>query len=159
MTKRLDSSLKPVGKGRPRFTRNGHPFTPEKTREFEAQLRTEWIMAGNTKPEEGPVNLYCVFRFSCPTSWSMRRQRAAIAGMDHPGKPDIDNLVKAVMDALTGYAWGDDKQVVLISAYKCYDVADGMTIRVERHQPDEQRQGDGDSTSFPSRRPAPATGS
>lgn len=29
----------PIGKGRPRFTRSGHTYTPEKTREYERRIR------------------------------------------------------------------------------------------------------------------------
>jgi Holliday junction resolvase RusA-like endonuclease len=36
-------------------------------------------------------------------------------------KPDLDNIVKAIMDALNGYAFEDDKQVVSITARKFKD--------------------------------------
>ena len=32
----------PVGKGRPRFTRGGHAYTPEKTAAFEEKVRLCW---------------------------------------------------------------------------------------------------------------------
>ena len=35
-------------------------------------------------------------------------------------KVDVDNLAKAVMDALNGVAWGDDSQVVKITIFKEY---------------------------------------
>ena len=36
-------------------------------------------------------------------------------------KPDTDNCIKFVLDALNGVAWHDDYQVVQINATKCYD--------------------------------------
>jgi Holliday junction resolvase RusA-like endonuclease len=36
------------------------------------------------------------------------------------GRPDLDNLVKAVLDALRGIAWGDDTQVVSLRARKTW---------------------------------------
>lgn len=132
----LKSDLRPVGKGRPRFA-GGHAFTPQRTRDFEKELRAEWTAAGNTETMTGTVALQCEFRFACPVSWSMRRTRAALQGKEFPGKPDIDNLVKAVMDALNGLAWVDDKQVAYISAVKMYAQEDGLTVRVDGIQLDE----------------------
>lgn len=34
------------------------------------------------------------------------------------GKPDIDNIVKAVFDGLNGIAWDDDSQVTVVRAEK-----------------------------------------
>ena len=36
------------------------------------------------------------------------------------GKPDIDKLARAVLDALTGYAYDDDSQVVQLTLQKVY---------------------------------------
>ena len=38
----------------------------------------------------------------------------------HTVKPDIDNLTKAVLDALNGLAWYDDAQIVELNASKTY---------------------------------------
>lgn len=38
----------------------------------------------------------------------------------HTKKPDLDKLVRAVKDALTGVMWTDDSQVMEISARKVY---------------------------------------
>ena len=35
-------------------------------------------------------------------------------------RPDLDKLVRAVLDALTGICYGDDGQVVHLTARKCY---------------------------------------
>lgn len=42
------------------------------------------------------------------------------APADHTTKPDLDNLVKAVMDALTGICWEDDKQIASQIVIKSY---------------------------------------
>lgn len=45
--------------------------------------------------------------------------------------PDIDKLTRAALDALTGVAWADDAQVVLVNAYKLYSsVASRLTVSV-----------------------------
>ena len=46
-------------------------------------------------------------------------------------KPDIDSLVKFVLDALKGIGWSNDHQVAVITAYKCIDLHplfEGQTI-------------------------------
>ena len=49
----------------------------------------------------------------------------------HPaGKPDLDKLTRAVLDALTGIVWRDDSQVVHIEAWKHYDGRPGADITV-----------------------------
>ena len=49
-------------------------------------------------------------------------------------KPDLDNMAKAVMDALTAMGmWGDDKQVVVVNMLKRYVVDDeraGVEVNV-----------------------------
>lgn len=39
----------------------------------------------------------------------------------HESKPDFDNVLKAVADALNGVAWGDDSQIAVgtIRKYVC----------------------------------------
>lgn len=50
----------------------------------------------------------------------MPRPKGRKVGLYHTGKPDSDNLVKAVKDALTGIAWADDSQVAHDDIYKIY---------------------------------------
>lgn len=47
-------------------------------------------------------------------------------------KPDIDKLVRAVLDGLTGVAYEDDCQVVTLSASKHYGENEGVWIGVAR---------------------------
>lgn len=69
----------------------------------------------------GPVALEVSFSYLPP--------KGGAAGW-HPGRPDLDNLVKLVLDALTGVCWADDAQVVRIMAFKVYDEVAGTTITV-----------------------------
>lgn len=49
----------------------------------------------------------------------------------HPaGKPDLDKLIRAVLDALTGLVWRDDSQVVHVEAWKLYHPHEGADITV-----------------------------
>src|SRR5262245_36927558 len=56
-------------------------------------------------------------------------------GVAHLTAPDIDKLVRAILDALTQVAWGDDSQVVELLTTKAYADVDSpphADIRVER---------------------------
>ncbi|MCC7463627.1 MAG: RusA family crossover junction endodeoxyribonuclease [Gammaproteobacteria bacterium] len=59
------------------------------------------IGAGRLTFEDLTGHLGLVFRFPVPPSWSLKQQVAAVQfGEYHQQKPDIDNLVKAFLDAL-----------------------------------------------------------
>lgn len=47
-------------------------------------------------------------------------------------RPDLDKLIRAVLDALTGIAYVDDGQVVAITASKIYSNYVGVKIGIEK---------------------------
>jgi Holliday junction resolvase RusA-like endonuclease len=128
---------KPVGKGRPRAGRSfaGHVrlYTPEKTVSYESTVRLfgAQAMAGRS-PIEGPVSLEMLIEYDVPASWSKKKRDAALAGDIRPtAKPDCDNVVKAIGDALNGVVWKDDVQVVELRAEKRYAAAPGVYVCVK----------------------------
>ena len=80
-----------------------------------------WTFAGT---EGIGVNIYAYMYI--PQSKSKKFHAAAMAGDERPTKkPDVDNIFKAVSDALNGVLYGDDKQII--------------HARVEKHYSDEPR--------------------
>jgi crossover junction endodeoxyribonuclease RusA len=63
----------------------------------------------------GPVALS--INFALPRPKSLPRRVT-----DHCKKPDLDKLVRAIKDALTGLVWTDDAQVVILACRKRYCV-------------------------------------
>ena len=112
--------IPPVSKGRPVFA-NGHAYTPSKTREYE-QIVQLYARRQIKRPLTGAVKLSIQFYLPIPKSWSEPKKRAAMEGKIVPMvKPDIDNLTKAIMDALNGgIGYNDDKQVVELTTAKWY---------------------------------------
>ena len=112
------------GKGRPRFgTAGGQPraFTDARTRSAEAWVRARAADAWTGAPLGGPVSLRMEIGVPVPASWSKRRRADALAGAIWPtGKPDLDNVLKLVGDALNGIVWQDDKQVVRAEVVRRY---------------------------------------
>lgn len=90
----------PVAKGRPRVYQ-GHAITPRRTVNAENRLYMEFRRKyPDATPLEGPVRVEAEF-------WMARR-----------GKPDLDNLLKLVLDGLNGVAYRDDQQIVETHAIK-----------------------------------------
>ena len=89
------------------------------------------------EPWRGAVGVMLLFNFKRPKSHYRTGKRAGELREDvpdwHTKKPDGDNLVKAVLDAMTllGF-WVDDSQVCSLEVDKVYmDVAGpGVSVRV-----------------------------
>lgn len=126
----------PCAKGRPRISTRGgfaRAYTPAKTVAYEGlvALAGETAMAG-ASPYAGAVVMEVTARFAIPVSWSKRKRAEAAAGVVRPtGKPDCDNLLKAIGDGLNGIAYRDDAQVVRASIVKLYAETPGVDIIVE----------------------------
>jgi len=107
----------PVAKGRPRFARVGQnvrTFTPQKSARFEDRVRLCAINAG-VEAIEGPVSLAVIAR------WPSRKpdlKKGTRPGEWKSTRPDLDNVLKAVLDALNGVAYLDDGQVVTVLVQK-----------------------------------------
>lgn len=117
-----------VGKGRPRYSRRGeyvHTYTPQKTKNFEDALRFEF-MASNCEAmpvydREVALKAKVLVGVQIPKSYSKKKQALCRDRFISPSKkPDIDNILKAVFDALNGYAFADDVQIVQVYAEKVY---------------------------------------
>lgn len=123
----------PVGKGRPRFTKGGTPYTPEKTRAYETKAAIIYKLAarGYKFLRHVPVSVMIRAFYSVPVSDSMRQRERKLTGAVLPcKKPDIDNVTKIILDALNGLAYEDDAQVVSIRADKRYSDRPQVEITV-----------------------------
>lgn len=114
----------PVGKARPRFTRTGHTYTPAKSKNYEKKIAQEaWVAMANKKlnPTECSVHLEMDAYLPVPVSWSKKKQNQARMGALRPSKPDIDNIIKAILDGCNKVIYNDDAQVHSIRARKLYE--------------------------------------
>lgn len=120
------------GKQRPRFSRrSGRTYTPDQTVNLEAHVKQCAIQAVGHPCLSGPLYMSIDVGVTIPKSWSKRKQTEAANGTLRPtGKPDLDNIIKLVADALNGIVWGDDAQIVAQVATKHYAVFPETVIRV-----------------------------
>lgn len=82
-------------------------YLDDATRSLYDGLRAEWTRVYDRRPESAPMTLRVELHLAAKPS-----SRKYPAGAMCTRKPDCDNVLKAVGDALTGYAWVDDAQIV-----------------------------------------------
>lgn len=130
---------KPQGKARPRFSQKSHTaYTPKNTADYEKRIRQSFRECQG-EFQKLPSDCYaCVkiqAQYSIPKSWSKRKKKEAIAGLIVPTtKPDGDNILKVVLDALNGLAYEDDRQVVKMGIIKVYGVNPGLMVQVGEYK-------------------------
>jgi Holliday junction resolvase RusA-like endonuclease len=122
----------PQGKGRARFG-NGRAYTPAKTVAYEGLIALAGQEAMKGRPLlEGPIYLLVNAYFPIPKSWSKRKRDEALAlGAWHTGKPDGDNILKAVGDGLNEIMYQDDSQIAFAKITKRYDTTARLEIMIE----------------------------
>lgn len=101
----------PKSKGRPRFSKHGHAYTPKATREAELAVELAWRESGG-QVMNGPLLVQLHFYVG-----SKRRK-------------DLDNMIKLVCDALNKRAFADDDQIVRLIASKRYTTPDKARTHV-----------------------------
>lgn len=132
-----------VGKGRARIGKVGahaRMFTPEKTVNYEsfvafnAQVAMQQCADGDLKKRDlfdGPLQANLLIGVQIPASFSKKKRAQALAGEIYPTtKPDIDNCIKSVFDAMNGVVYADDKQIVTTVCKKRYREAPGLWVTV-----------------------------
>lgn len=132
---------KPQGKARARTfysqSAGRHmSHTPDRTVLYENLIKDQFLnQADGFYMERGiPVTLRIVARFLPPKSTAKKKQQQMLEGEILPlKKPDMDNIVKVVADALNGVAYHDDTQIVFTVAKKAYSSMEGLDITVEEY--------------------------
>jgi Holliday junction resolvase RusA-like endonuclease len=104
----------PIPKGRPRVV-DGHAYTPKRTQEYEALVRDAAALRWHGEPEQKDIQVWLTF---------YRENRRRV---------DIDNLAKAILDALNGLVWKDDAQIQrLVLEREVRRAEPGVEITVRR---------------------------
>ena len=123
----------PVAKSRPRFTKFGRTYTPEKTVNYENLIRIEYKQqCRGVFFNENILRMSVKAYLGIPKSTS-KKLRAEMEAMLHrpTKKPDVDNILKVVADALNEVAYHDDKQIVSASIEKYYSEQPRIEVLIE----------------------------
>lgn len=122
----------PVGKGRPRFTKQGHAYTPDKTRDYESLVGLSYRKKARGYKFTSPVRVKICAYFGVPKSKSKKVAADMLNRHILPTKkPDIDNIAKIILDGLNHIAWDDDKQIVELIVGKAYGKEPMVVVAIE----------------------------
>lgn len=109
--------------------RHGKGRTYDTERNVSAKRAVAWdarAAMGVRTPFKGPVKMRLSFMFEWPSSYPKKRKQMCHGNLKDT-KPDLDNLVKLVKDALNGIAYDDDSQVCEITATKFFSQQESCT--------------------------------
>ena len=132
----------PIGKARPRVTVRGpfaHAYTPKKTKSYENMIKNEYLNKyGYSNILEGPLEAQIAAYFPIPKSSSKSLKKKMILNQyKHTNKPDIDNVQKAILDALNGVAYSDDSQIIKITGQKFYSSTPRIELKLKEIKHDD----------------------
>lgn len=127
----------PFGKQRPRVIARGkgvsRAFTPQKTVNYENYIKLLYRQKYKNFKFEDKVPLYVQIAafYKIPPSKPKYIKDLMFRGEMLPTKkPDVDNIIKIILDSLNGLAYKDDAQIVACTCQKLY-VNDDNEPRVE----------------------------
>ena len=130
----------PKATPRPKAARIGgftRIYTPGTADDWKMIVRHECGRVWDHRQIEGPIALTLEFFFDRPANHTGKKGLKPWAPSFHTSKPDVDNLAKAIMDALTNLGvWKDDSQVADLIVRKLYRNQNGaqgcrVTIKPE----------------------------
>lgn len=119
-------NARPLPASRPRVTLRGTYNDPKYT-----NWKKGLALVAKTickKPLENAVIIRVDFFYRPPKSWSEKKIKETPY---HTSKPDLDNLLKSVLDGLNKIAYKDDAQVFSVCATKQYSKEDKVVIQIE----------------------------
>ena len=121
----------PVGKARARVTRWG-TYTPEKTKKYEELIRVVAKQASDFFYVDAPLLIVVKAYYAIPKSANKASRYEMLTGLKRPTKkPDVDNVLKSVCDALNGVYYKDDSQIVAAYVFKYYDAEPRVEVKIE----------------------------
>ncbi len=134
----------PKGKGRPRFsTQTGRAFTPKQTVSYETLVHTEYMVQckGFRFSDDAMLDMRILAYYSIPKSGNKKEKAQKLANVIRPTKkPDMDNVVKMVADALNQVAYKDDTQIVDCQVRKFYSEQPRIEVIIQ-----EVKKGDAET--------------
>jgi len=108
-------------------------YKPTETKEYQQRIWNRFVAEHpGFEPITGVVFVGFRAYFPIPESWSRKQKElAANESVRRLKKPDADNILKNIKDALQGVAYRDDKQVELRDNDRLYSVRPRLVIELK----------------------------
>ena len=120
-----------IGKGRPRFTRSGRTYTPKKTLDYEREIKIAYTSKYTYLSKRSLRIKICAYLEVTKSHSKVKKQKMLANELQCTKKPDADNIVKVVLDALNKVAYQDDTQVVELVAIKRWSNESRLKVIIE----------------------------
>lgn len=126
----------PVAQGRPKLTTiNGmaRAYDPKKSRDWKDYVKLAASEHAMSALLEGPLLLEVTIYRQTTKAISSSKKKAEAAEMGEllpVSKPDVDNYLKGIKDALNGVIWKDDSQVTDVIARKRYSARPRVEVTI-----------------------------
>lgn len=124
----------PKGKARPKFARIGNfvrAYNTKKQNATENYVKLAYLEAAKGVYLTGALSMNIIAYYPIPKSTSKKKRDEMLAGNIRPIiKPDADNCIKNIADALNKIAYGDDKSIVSVNFEKFYDIRPRTEIQI-----------------------------
>lgn len=125
-----------IGKGRPRLNSyTGVVYTPTRTKDYETLVEQYFLIKyPRFKELEGRIKVSIIAYFSIPKATKKSDINEMLENNISPTKkPDIDNVVKIVLDAMNKFAFKDDTQITKLDIEKRYGLEEKIYIKIEEY--------------------------
>lgn len=125
-----------IGKGRPRLnTYTGVVYTPTKTKDYETLVEQYYLLKyPKFKQLEGRVKVNIIAYFLIPKTAKKSDINEMLENNISPTKkPDIDNIVKVILDSMNKFAFKDDTQITKLEVEKKYGLEEKIYIKIEEY--------------------------
>lgn len=124
------------GKARPRLnTYTGQIYTMKGTADYENLVRQYFtIKYPRYVPLENRVHVKIIAYLKMPKNMPKKNKKLVEEGVLSPiKKPDIDNIVKIILDALNKIAFKDDNQITKLEIEKFYAEEEKVYVKIEEY--------------------------
>lgn len=125
-----------VGKARPRVNTNtGRAYTPTKTKDYEYLVEQYFILKyPKFEPIKNRTKVTIKAYFEIPKSTNKKQKEEMLKNNISPTKkPDIDNIIKIILDSMNKFAFEDDNQITKIDVEKIYSEEEKIYIKIEEY--------------------------
>lgn len=124
------------GKARPKVnTYTLRAYTPQETKDYESLIQQYFLLKyPKYKPFENRVSVTITAHFPIPKNTNKKNRELMLKNEISPTKkPDIDNIVKIILDALNKIAFKDDNQITKLNVEKVYSTEEKIYVKIEEY--------------------------